>query len=67
MFACKMSELLKRKRKTVFQYLDADRDGMLTVKDFLEIANRFIESGKLKGEDASRCRKRMLKVRQGKS
>ena len=47
--------------------MDADGDGMITVKDFLEIANRFIESGNFKGEDAEQCIDQILKVMQGKS
>ena len=62
-----MSDFLKRKRTTVFHYLDMDGDGLITVKDFLEIANRFIKSGNLQGEDAARCRDQMLKVRLDKS
>ena len=62
-----MSDILERKRKTMFQFMDIDGDGMITGNDFLEIANRFVESGNLKGEDAKQCRDQMLKVRQGKS
>ena len=58
-----MSNLLERKRRTIFQHLDLDQDGVITVKDYLELANRFTESGNLKGQDAARCKERMLKVR----
>ena len=57
-----MSDLLERKRRTVFKYLDVDGDGKLTVQDFLQIANRLIETGNLKGEEAARCRETLLKV-----
>ena len=46
-----------RKLKTRFCTLDVNRNGYVTVEDYDELAKRFIEYGKLTGEQVTRLKK----------
>ena len=43
--------------KTRFERIDIDKNGYLSIEDYQELARRFIEYGKLSGEDEQRIHK----------
>ena len=47
--------------KTRFQKLDVNKTGYISVEDYQELIGRFIEYGKLSGEDEQRLCKTMCK------
>ena len=59
-----MSDLLLRKRKTLFKLIDIDHDGFLTKQDYDGIADRFIKKGNLGGEAAQDVRDKLHQVGQ---
>ena len=52
---------LERKLKTRFFHLDVNGDGYISTEDYKELGNRFIDYGKLVGEEKQRM-KRMIQV-----
>ena len=58
----KQKAFFARKMKTTFVKLDVNKTGYLSVEDLQEITKRFIEYGKLSGEDEQRIRKAMQDI-----
>ena len=58
----KQKTFLLRKMKTRFERMDIDKNGYLSIEDYQELARRFIEYGKLSGEDEQRIHKAMQDV-----
>ena len=62
-----MSDFWLRKMGTYFQRIDFDKDGSITRKDFEGMAERFINSGKLKSEHSDDLRQTLTAVSQDTS
>ena len=58
----KQKAFLLRKLKTRFERMDIDKNGYISIEDYQELARRFVEYGKLSGEDEQRIRKAMQDV-----
>ena len=57
-----MSDLWSRKIRTFFQRIDYDGDGVLTIKDCEGLAEGFITTGNLEGQEADNLRHSIHKV-----
>ena len=58
----KQKAFLLRKLKTRFERMDIDKNGYISIEDYQELARRFVEYGKLSGEDEQRIRKALQDV-----
>ena len=58
----KQKAFLVRKLKTRFERMDIDKNGYISIEDYQELVRRFVEYGKLSGEDEQRIRKAMQDV-----
>lgn len=61
-----MSDFWKRKMRTYFKRIDFDGDGIITQKDFVGMADRFIKMGDLKEGDAKNLMAKVIQVQSGK-
>ena len=58
----KQKAFFRRKMKTRFEKPDVNKTGYLSIEDYQELIRRFIEYGKLSGEDEQRLHKAMQAV-----
>ena len=58
----KQKAFFRRKMKTRFERMDIDKNGYLSIEDYNELTKRFIEYGKLSGEDEQRIHKAMQDI-----
>lgn len=57
-----MSDFWQLKMRTYFSRIDFDKDGAITRKDFEGMGARFVETGKLSGDQAAALQKNILDV-----
>lgn len=55
-----MTDIWNQKMRTYFKRVDFDGDGVITVKDFEGMAQRFIDEGKLKDPEASELKAKVV-------